>query len=424
MTKIALIGAGGNFTPGVLRDVMRSTSLSGAELCLMDLNAQSLDLNRAVSARMIEAAGSNVSLSATTDRREALESSDYVITSILVGGPEFCRPDVEIPLKYGIAQTIGDTVGPGGIIKALRTIPPIVEIARDMEELCPDAWLFNYTNPVTYLSIAVREETRIRAIGICHGVQGTVDALSGFLGVQIDAFRVVGVNHLSWLLELGASGEDIYPELRRRLASGDMPGWPISSLLSRRFGYFPTHTDRHVSEFFPYFLRKETGYGSRYGLGLWDTDLWVRSKQERMKMLASQASGEAPLGDLSKPSGGDVIAIIEAMIEDSGVEFVVNQPNAGYATNLPEGAVVEMNARVDSKGITPVGVCSVPQSLLGVVQYRINQQEMVVRSALSGDKGLALQALILDPLTRSIEDAERMLDELLLANSRYVPGMS
>ncbi|MBU7004709.1 MAG: hypothetical protein HXS50_04025 [Theionarchaea archaeon] len=424
MTKITLIGAGSNFTPGLLRDVMNSSSLSGVELCLMDLNAHILDLNRAVCERMIEAAGSDVELSSTTDRREAIESSDYVITSILVGGPEFCRPDVDIPLKYGIAQTIGDTVGPGGIIKALRTIPPILAIAKDMEDSCPDAWLFNLTNPITYLTIAVREATRIRTMALCHGVQVTVDALSRFMGKQIDAFRVLGVNHCSWLLQLMSSGIDIYPEFRRRLAEDDIPGWPISSLLTRRFRYFPTHTDRHVCEFFPYFLRKETGYGSKYGQELWDTDVWVSSKDERTAMLSSLASGKAPLGDLTRPSGGDIIPVIEAMVEDSGREFVVNQPNAGYAPNLPDEAVVEMNAIVDSKGINPAGICKAPRSLLGIIQYRINLQELVVRSILENDKDLALQALILDPLTRSIEDVEKMFDELLAVNRDYLPDFS
>jgi alpha-galactosidase len=189
-------------------------------------------------------------------------------------------------------------------------------------------------------------------------------------------------------------------------------------------GYFPTHTDRHVCEFFPYFLRKETGYGSKYGQDLWDTDVWVSSKEERTTRLTSLARGEAPLGDLTRPSGGDIIPVIEAMIEDSGREFVVNQPNDGYAHNLPTEAVVEMNAIIDSRGITPAGKCPAPRSLLGIILYRINQQEMVVRSFLENDRDMALQALILDPLTRSIEDAEKMFDELLAVNRGYLPGFS
>jgi alpha-galactosidase len=424
LTKIALIGAGGHFTPGILRDLMRSDALSGVELCLMDIDAKSLELTRAVSERMVKAAGSDIVLSATTERSKALESAEYVITSILVGGLELCKTDIEIPLKYGVYQTVGDTVGPGGLIRALRTIPPMVEIARDMDEICPRAWLFNYSNPLTCLSIAVREASGIKMLGLCHGVRGTVHELMGFTGSCIDEFKALGVNHLTWLLDLKASGVDLYPEIRQTLADKDVPGWPISSLLCRRFGYFPSPGDRHIAEFFPYFLTEETGYGTRYGLNLRDIDSRMRSKEERSRLMAAQARGDEPLGDLTKPSGERVISIIESMVQDRGLEFAVNLPNLGYVANLPEAAVIELNALVGSDGVRPIRIGRMPENLAGLTQYRIAQQEMVVRSALTGDRGLALQALILDPLTRSVEEAGRMLDELLDASSAYVPEMA
>ncbi len=421
--RIALVGAGSHFTNGLVRDLTHSEVLTGSELCLMDLDHGSLDVVSRLVKRMVNESGADIQIESTTDRREALDSADFVITTILVGGLGVCKTDIDIPMKYGVYQTVGDTVGPGGLVRALRTIPAIVEIARDMEDVCPDAWLFNYSNPLTCLSVAVREATSIKMAGLCHGIRGTIGALSGFLGCSPREiqFLATGVNHLTWLLDLGIQGKDAYPRLRETLHSSDLPGWPISSHLCRIFGYFPSPGDRHVAEFFPYFLTDDTKRGSKYGLRLRDVERMQKSKEERIKNLLAQADGRQPLGDLNRPSGEEVIGIIESMIENRNQEFVVNIPNEGYVRNLPDGAIIELHALAGSYGIRAMHMGKMPQSVLGITLHRIVQQELTTRAALTGDRSLALQALLLDPLVRSVEDGESMLDELLQASSDFLP---
>ncbi len=402
---------------------MNSPSLSGSKITLMDLDPESLKISAKLAKRMVRERKADLEIESTTDRKAALESADFVITTILVGGLGICKSDIDIPMKYGVYQTVGDTVGPGGLIRALRTIPAMVEIAKDMEKICPDAWLFNYSNPLTCLSIAVRETTGIKMAGLCHGIRGTVRAIASFLGTTPDkmTYLAAGVNHLTWILDMGISGKDCYPRLREMLRTTDLPGWPISSKLFRIFGYFPSPGDRHIAEFFPYFLTDRTEKGAKYGLRLREIDRMMEDKRERTKMLLAQAEGSLPLGDLTAPSGEEVIRIIESIVDNRNDEFVVNIPNDGFVPNLPRGAIIETHALVGSHGMRGIHVGNLPDPLAAITHHRIIQQELTARAALNGDRQLALQALLLDPMIGSVEDAESMLDELLLASSRYLP---
>jgi len=422
-SKIALAGAGSHFTPGVLRDLIHSKVLGSSELTLMDPNPDALDISSRLGLRMIDQAGSDLQLDSTTDLARSLESADFVITTILVGGLDVCKTDIDIPLKYGIYQSTGDTVGPGGFIRALRTVPAIVEIAETMEDVCPDAWLFNYSNPLSCLSIAVRETTDLKSVGLCHGWKGTEGALSRFLEVDpghMD-FIATGVNHLTWMLDIRENGEDIYPELRSRLQDENVPGWPISSDLCRIFGYFPSPGDRHIAEFFPHFLTERANKGADYGLELRDIEGRISSKIERTKEMTAQANGDAPLGNLDRPSGEEVVAIMECLAGDREREFVVNVPNRGYVDNLPGEAVIEVHALIGPRGLRGIHIGNLPPGLAAITASRIRQQELTVKAALAGNRNLALQALILDPVVRSIEDAESMLEELMEASSDYLP---
>ena len=421
--KIVLIGAGSHFTPGLVRDLMRSDSLAGSTLSLVDTNPESLDLSTRIVKRMARETGSDLDVESEPDRRVALNSADFVVTTILVGGLPIAKTDIDIPLEYGVYQTVGDTVGPGGLIRGLRTIPVMVEIARDIEEICPDAWLFNYTNPLTLLSIAVRETTDVKMLGLCHGIGGTIGVLADYLGTtteEID-FLATGVNHLTWLLDLRVSGRDAYPRLREMLGEGDVTGWPISSMLCRTFGYFPSPGDRHVAEFFPHFLNEKSGGGTRYGLNPRDIDSRIKAKDERLEQMRGQADGTQPLGDLSRPSGEMAVQIMEAMVGNENREFVVNVPNGGCVGNLPGNAIIELHALVGSFGIRRINIEDMPENLLGMIQHRIAQQELVASAALEGNRSTALQAMILDPLVTSIEGAGEMLAELMDASSDYLP---
>jgi alpha-galactosidase len=289
--KIVLIGAGSHFTTGVVRDLMNSDALAGSTFALMDLNPDGLDVASRLVKRMVRERKASLEVEATTDLGTALDSADYVITTILVGGLEVCKPDIDIPMKYGVYQSVGDSVGPGGLIRAFRTVPAMVKIAKEMERACPDAWLFNYSNPLTCLSIGVREATDIKMLGLCHGVQGTLGAISGYMDAdpgEID-YVTTGINHLTWLLDLRIGGRDAYPRLREMLDSSDIQNWPISSKLCRIFGYFPSPGDRHIAEFFPYYLTEDAERGARYGLRLRDIEGMQRSKEERTKTLLGQA---------------------------------------------------------------------------------------------------------------------------------------
>jgi len=422
-SRITIIGAGSHFTPGVLRDAMNSQTLSGSKVTLMDLDPESLKLTTRLAKRMIQERRADLEIEATTDRKTALKSADFVITTILVGGLGVCKTDIDIPMKYGVYQTVGDTVGPGGLIRAFRTIPAMVEIAKDMESLCPDAWLFNYSNPLTCLSIAVRETTDVKMVGLCHGIRGTMKTIATFLGMTRDRmnYLAAGINHLTWILDMRISGKDCYPKLREILKTTDLPGWPISSKLFRIFGYFPSPGDRHIAEFFPYFLTDRTEKGARYGLKLREIDRMMEDKRERTGMLQAQADGSQPLGDLTAFSGEEVIRIIKSIVDNRNAEFVVNIPNEGFVPNLPDQSIIETHALVGSHGMRGIHVGKMPDALAAITHYRIIQQELTTKAALEGNKQLALQALLLDPMIGSVEDAESMLDELLRASSRYLP---
>ncbi len=439
MLKIAIIGGGSvQWMPTIVRDLAVTDGLAGSHIVLEDIEPKHLDYTLPMARRILEQAGTGCTVEATTDQRAALDGADYVILTISTGGLDTMRYDLEIPAKYGVFQSVGDTVGPGGISRALRNIPVVTQIARDMEVLCPGAWLLNYTNPLSTLCRCVTKTTGIRVIGLCHEIYGCLGLLREIFGVENNdrfEWRLAGVNHLIFLLELRLDGEDAFPRLRefirehpgfqRKTVSPASPLFPFQDRaalkfkLSKVFGAFPAAGDRHIAEFFPHFLTEEAGWGRKYGVELTHISHRRALMRRAFERAARLATGEETI-DL-EPSEELVARLIAALANGSECTDVMNLPNTGQITNLPREAIVETRATVKDGAVTPEHVGEVPPAIQAVLEHHIRIQEMTVEAALNGDYGLALQAFLLDPLIRDLEAGTRIFEELLEANQDYLP---
>jgi alpha-galactosidase len=445
VTKVVLIGAGStSFSPSVVADMARSPDLADATLALVDVDAEILEVVRRIAERIVAANESGLRIEATTDRREALPGADFVVTTFAVGGATAWAVDVEIPKKYGISMPVGDTVGPGGLSRALRHIPLVVEIARDMERLCPDAHLFNYTNPLTVLVRAVRKATSIDAVGLCAGPELTRTQLADFMGIprpELEAHGA-GVNHCFWLLDVRHDGEDVYPrarELARHVGWPAPPAedtgyhelWPTQGTrpfvvqLLDKLGYFPGPWDRHVSEFFPEFFPDGPMADARYGLQSYPVSLIVERKSAMRDYFDRQADERNPLDpQLAHGRVGhseEVVDVIAAVVENRGLRQFGNVPNRGLVPNLPPEAVVEVPLTFGSYGWRATQAGELPPSVLPWLSRRVAAYELTVEAALTGSRQTALQALLADGWVRDTATAGRLLDELLSAQARFLP---
>ncbi len=439
--KVVIIGAGSTvFTPGLLADMARSPVMRDAQVVLVDLNPTAVEIMTKLGRRLASEKGVNLQVEGTTDSRQALPGASFVTTTIAVGGARAWEQDLRIPEKYSIYQTVGDSVGPGGLFRALRHIPELVAIAQDMEELCPEAWLLNYTNPLSVNVRAVLKATHIRCVGLCHGILHTRRAIARDLGVPPEELSLVaaGVNHLSWVLDIRHRGQDVYPRFREMVRERlqDPRAQPshdpyeglqlVSATLMEIYGLYPSPGDRHVAEFFPHFLRMEGGflaYGLQPGLDL--TNDILSGKGSLWEHLRAEAEGTSPIDpnllDESR-EGERAVGIMEAILQDRPqYELAVNVLNEGLIPNLPSYGVVEVPGVVSGYGVRGMAVGELPEGIAGVLSARIRQQELTVDAALTGNKQLALQAMLADPLVRDVKAARAMLDELLEAHASYLP---
>jgi alpha-galactosidase/6-phospho-beta-glucosidase family protein len=434
-TRICFVGGGSyNWMPKLLQDVALTRDLAGT-VVLHDINPAALEDIQRYGRKVMAAAEADVAVEATTDLREGLRGADFVVVTITTGGLETMALDLDIPRKYGIYQSVGDTVGPGGLSRALRNVPVMLEIARAMERECPDAWMLNLTNPLTVLTRVVTKETPIKAMGLCHELFGVRGGLMRMFGAAVEDFemRVAGVNHLIWLLDLKIGGRDGFAMVREYTAGGravpTRPSrgawsepfedhWRLKLALFEAYGYLPAAGDRHLAEFFPYFLTEATHCGADFGVQL--TTIEHRRQQVAMARDKVHAAigGELPPLERSQEASADIIS---AVANGRSVRTIVNLPNVGQIDNLPRAAVVETLAEIGAAGAQPLGVGELPPGVLGTVQPHVTNQEMIVEAALKGDRQLALQALLNDPLTRDFCAAPRMLDELLAAHAAYLP---
>lgn len=436
-TRICIIGGGSyNWSPIMLRDIAAMKDLSGT-LVLHDIDPAALEDLQRFGRKVMEVTGADFAIEATTDLPEALRGAEFVIVTITTGGLEAMRRDLDIPRKYGIYQAVGDTVGPGGLSRALRNIPPMVEIARAMERVCPSAWLLNLTNPMTTLTRALNKVTGLKVIGLCHelfGVRGTLRQMFGATNQDLQ-MRVAGVNHLIWLLDLKIRGQDGFQMIREYLesgrqipvrtsgAAGPFPSfrdhWQVKLALFDAYGYLPAAGDRHVAEFFPYFLTEEHRAGEDYGVLL--TLIEHRAEVARMARAGVRAAIESAEPPPVERSEEEVVDIIGAIANGRSLHTIVNLPNRGQIDNLPREAVVETMGMVGPAGAYGVSVGALPPGVLNTIHPHVINQELIVEAALRGDRHLALQALLNDPLVRDFRSAPRMLDELLEAHAAYLP---
>jgi len=437
-TTFVLVGAGSTvFTPGLLRDLAQSPLSDGFDVRLVDLDGEAAETMALLGTRIASEAGSRMTVSAHTDRREALPGARFVVTTIAVGSAAGWHADLEVPARYGVRQTVGDSVGPGGVLRALRHVPELVAIARDVAELAPAAWLVNYSNPLTANVRAITAETGLKAVGLCHGTMHTLSKLTADLGYRPGELKAVfaGLNHLCWLLDLRHDTEDAYPLLRKFVAEHaggiDAPSTseegvhlPVSADLMRTFGRYPAPGDRHVAEFFGGYLRAADGSpvdeaNLPWGLqgGRDATMRYIGQKDDLWENLHAQADGKAPLPRTDNQEAERLVAIAEAIVTGKDhVELAVNLPNEGKIPNLPSTAVVEVPAVVGAAGIIGLGVGALPDGIAAVLAARAQQQEITVRAALTGDRSLALQALVLDPLVGGLTVATGILDDAIKAH--------
>jgi len=420
MPKIALVGAGSVvFARRFLQDVVGTPSLADSDIALMDVSEDRLDLIGSYTRRLVSDMGTSATVDTTTDRLRALEGADYVITTIRVG--DDLAIDQGIPLEYGLDQSVADTIGPGGVFKALRTVPSLLDICEDMERACPDALLLQYTNPMAMACWAIAEATDIQAVGLCHSVQNTTAQLAGYIGAPRESVSawVAGINHMAWFLRFERDGEDAYPDLWDALENDETFALdPVRFEVMRHFGFFVSESTRHMSEYVPYFRTKAERM-ERFGLNAISTDLSRLETRNDAYFAAmrDEVAGETPLS--AEPSD-EYASIIMNSIE-TGEPSVINGnvPNFGLISSLAEGACVEVPCLVDDLGLHPMAVGELPPQLAALCRSNMAVQELAVRAVLDGSRDAARHAVMLDPLTSatlSLDEIDSMFDEMWAAH--------
>jgi alpha-galactosidase len=430
MAKITLVGAGSTvFARNLLGDILAYEELTESEITLFDIDAARLDTSELVAKRVADALGSPAKIRTTTDRRAALDGADYAINMIQVGGYEPCTvTDFEIPKQFGLRQTIADTIGIGGIMRGLRTIPVLLAICADMQELCPDVWFLNYTNPMAINCRAIARASNIRTVGLCHSVQGTAFELSQDLGIpyaEID-YLAAGINHMAFYLRFERHGEDLYPRLRALAESGAVPdGNRVRYELLRHFGYFVTESSEHFAEYVPWFIKRDRA-------DLIDT-LNVPLDEYPRRCVEQIARWDAEREQLERGDAIDVersfeyASTIIRSIETGKPRVIYgNVPNHGLIDDLPEGCTVEVPCLVDGAGVQPTRVGALPPQLTALIRTNVNVQELTVEAALTGRREHVYHAAMLDPHTAAELDLDQihaLVDALLAEHGAWIPAL-
>jgi len=463
MTTIAFIGAGSTvFAKNLLGDILSFPELADATIRLMDIDPERLETTRLVALRIAKALGAHPTIEATLDRRTALKGAHYVITMFQVGG---YRPatviDFEIPKKYGLRQTIADTLGIGGIMRALRTIPVLLDLCRDMEELCPNATLLNYVNPMAMNMWGVNRGSFIKNVGLCHSVQGTSEQLARDLQMPADEINYIcaGINHMAFYLKFERKTqdgvEDLYPRLRQVVAEGRVPDWNrVRYEMFTRLGYFVTESSEHFSEYTPWFIKRDRPdliekfnvpideYLRRCEVQLagWEVTKGIVENPQlpvdlellRAKLKAAGATDMELMWSGRMAESFDHVAqsheygsyIIHSL--ETGVPRVVygNVANHGLIDNLPAGCTVEVPVLVDKSGMQPTRIGSLPPQLAAVIQTNVNVQALTVEAAITGKREYIYHAAMMDPHTAAELDLDQiwhMVDDLIEAHGSMLP---
>ncbi|HYI24034.1 MAG TPA: alpha-glucosidase/alpha-galactosidase [Thermomicrobiales bacterium] len=427
--KIAIVGAGSTvFAKNIIGDVVSFPELADCTIALFDIDAERLATSKIVAEKLVASAGASTTIEPTMDRREALAGADFVITMIQVGG---YRPstviDFEIPKKYGLRQTIADTLGIGGIMRGLRTIPILVDVARDMEELCPDALYLNYVNPMAMNCWAIgRAAPSIQTVGLCHSVQGTAGELANDIGVPIDEinYTCAGINHMAFYQTFERDGVDLYPEIRKVLDEGRQPEHNrVRYEIFKRTGYFVTESSEHFSEYVPWFIKRDRpDLIEEFNIPLDEYPRRCENQIAKWESMRSQYEGDAPIEH--RRSHEYASQIILGRVTGEPRVIYGNVPNHGLIDNLPDGCCVEVACLIDKNGIQPVAFGTLPPHLAALMHTNINVQALTVEAALTGKREHIYHAAMLDPHTAaelSLDQIWHLVDDLIEAHGAYLP---
>ncbi len=436
MTKIAFIGAGSlGFTADLVRDILTFPLLEDATLALMDIHPERLEFSLKNVTQLIEAGKRPAKVSATLDRAEALKDADVVLTTILSGSTEVWRHDIEIPKKYGVDINVGDTRGPSGIFRFLRTLPPMLDIVHDMERYCPGAVLLNYTNPMAMLCAALQRSTYLPVTGLCHSVQGTAMMLAEWIGAPYEqvTYTCAGINHQAWYIDFKWNGVDAYPLIhdavttRAEIYQQEL----VRNEMFLALGYYVTESSGHNSEYNWWFrkrldlIEQYCTHGTNWNPGEYAYILKEYQENEATWKQQVIARLEAPLTPEDLQRGQEYAAyIINALQGGEMFKFNGNVPNTQLVTNLPQGACVEVPVLVDKAGFHPIHVGALPPECALLTQLSSGIEELAIQGALTGDPVAIYRAIAHDPLTASVlslAEIRQLTNELFAQHRPYLP---
>jgi alpha-galactosidase len=456
MVNIVIIGAGSaSFGPNTIATLLASPHLRDSRLGLVDHDGQALRRVHGVADRMNEAWDARMTIAGSTKRRDLLPGADFVIVSIEVPPREkLWRLDWEIPLRHGLRQPYAENGGPGGMMHTFRQVPPLMDIVRDMEELCPDAWLINFSNPLPRLTRAITRYSGIKIVGKCHQIEVGYAIVAALLGPQVGIevpaglrlysdpvntqithqmaahgrrqfkIKAAGLNHFTWMLDVRDrdSGEDLYPALRAAAVAPPPEFEPLSMDLFRAFGYCPVPGDTHLAEYVPWTHDSQSQPWARYDIRLYDWDANETFREFSHHRLEQMASGAIGVDGMREAVSEGAVEIVEGMVcNRNGYEEAVNVPNGGAINNLPPETIVELPAVVGSQGVQPVQLGPLPAGIAELCRREAALVELVVEAAVTGNRELALQALLLDPMINDTDRARAILDDYLESFAPYLP---
>ncbi|MDD5728484.1 MAG: hypothetical protein PHV59_07980 [Victivallales bacterium] len=431
--KVVFLGSGSAFFKNLFCDVMSIPGATEGEMALVDIDPERLELSRQLGEKILEKKQfKGWKVSATTNRLDALPGADYIINCIEVSGTACVRFDNDIPLEYGVDQCIGDTIGPGGLFKALRTVPVFLKVLEDIEKICPDAWVLNYTNPMSIMCLSANRASSAKVIGLCHSVQGSSHHLAGRLGVPYYEmkWRCAGINHLAWFTELSHKGQDLYPLLKRKILENPefLAQDPVRFDMVLYFDYFVTESSGHFSEYLPYYRKRKEliarHCGEKYrGQSSFYADKWPGWRIDNDERRKKYISGEEEI-DLDR-TWEYASYIIQAMETNSPFKIYGTVKNTGLITNLPQNNVVEVACTVDAEGIIPNYFGELPAHLAALCSANQYMFDVAANACIHKSKDLAMKALMLDPLTAAVcspAEIKEMTMRLFEAEKQFLPG--
>jgi alpha-galactosidase len=430
MIKVTIIGAGSSFTRYLATDIICTPGLDQGTLALVDIDARRLNLAHQLVERIIQLTGKDWKVESSINRRDVLKNSDFLINQIEVAGLDTVKKEFEIPLKYGVNQCIGDTMGPGGLFKTLRTLPSWLEIVKDIEELSPNAYILNYTNPMSAITLGTTRVTDMPVIGLCHSVQNTTKLLAKFLEVPYEELRwkCGGINHMAWITELTHKGQDMYPILFKKAEDPKfLAKDPVRLDAMKYLGVFVTESSGHFSEYIPYYRKRDDliekycalGYNGETGFY---ANNWPKWREDTDNHVYNIATGAEPIK--LEPGHEYAAIIINGIVNNDPKIIYGNIPNGGLIENLPSNGIVEVACLIDGTGIHPTKFGPLPEHLAALNRSNMAFFELAVSAVLNKDRDMAMRALLIDPLTAAVcspSEIKAMFDEMYEAEKDYIP---